>query len=449
MKLSFNAIRMAQITAALLVLSTGLLWAPAVWGHGGSHGANTPHPAPAAARPTNLAGTGARFDPSFQAPHKGQLSKTLVNYIEVVYGPQETHVYVYDMYRAPQSARGIQGQALMRVRSTGREYRYPLQYVPAPDGQDYLSIAVDLTRVLDGDMEVDYELADLPSEIRSTANFTQTFTLHRPPVQVTVAPLKEADRPLVEEQRICPVMDAGLSEHGQPIKLMIGNISLFVCCEGCVEAVEKNPQQYLQKMAAIWEANHQPPRPQVAVFWAAASDDAAIRAQGNCPVMNQPLGAHGRPLKVVIDGRPLFVCCEGCIDKAVQNRDFFFSGAAGTAVGTPTEPPPSQPAPPQRNITVNYAAAADQPAIQAQRVCPVMNQPLGEHGIPIKIIVDGQPVFVCCQGCVGQVQQNPEQYLLKRPYEPQSDRSRSSVDDVYRQSIKKAGGSCCSSKGCH
>jgi len=44
--------------------------------------------------------------------------------------------------------------------------------------------------------------------------------------------------------------------------------------------------------------------------------------------MDQPLGAHGKPLKVVIDGRPIFVCCEGCIDKVVKNPDLYLSKIA-------------------------------------------------------------------------------------------------------------------------
>jgi YHS domain-containing protein len=119
----------------------------------------------------------------------------------------------------------------------------------------------------------------------------------------------------------------------------------------------------------------------------------------------------------VIDGRPIFVCCEGCIEKVVQGRDFYFRKVADAMVARRNIRPLNQPvaqneqAPPRRHIAVSYATPADRPAAQGQGTCPVTNQPLGEHGAPIKIAIDGQPVFVCCQGCVGKVEQNPDRYL--------------------------------------
>lgn len=77
-------------------------------------------------------------------------------------------------------------------------------------------------------------------------------------------------------------------------------------------------------------------------------------------------------------------------------------------------PPQAAPAPPGRArvVPVNITRA-DEPAIRAQGICPVMNQPLGSHGAPIKVLVDGRPVFVCCQGCVPKVAQVPDFYLEK------------------------------------
>ena len=343
----------------------------------------------------------------------------------------------------------------MRVRSTGGEFRYPMQYVPTPGGQDYLAVRVNLTQVRDGDMEVEYRLEGIPSTFESSARFAQTFALTRPPVQVTVARLTEADRPLVEQQRVCPVMDARLSEHGEPIKLMVGNQPLFVCCEGCIDDVRKNPRQFLQKATAAVQANRQPPphqqapQPQVAVFRTSQADEAAIRAQGNCPVMDQALGAHGPPLKVVIDGRPIFVCCQGCIDKVVQYCDFYFNKVAGGTVSKQVAAPPSQQAPPRRNIAISYATEADRPAIRAQGDCPVMNQPLGGHGAPIKIAIDGRPVFVCCKGCVGKVEQNPDFYLSQVFRGQQPGAYSRPNDSRYRAARPTAGcsdGSCCSNK---
>jgi hypothetical protein len=99
---------------------------------------------------------------------------------EVVYGPQETRVYLYDLYRSPVSARGVQGQVIMRVRSNGTQFRYPLQHVPVERGQDFLVARVDLTRVQDGDMDVYYELAGLPNREAPTVKFAQVYSMTRP-----------------------------------------------------------------------------------------------------------------------------------------------------------------------------------------------------------------------------------------------------------------------------
>ena len=120
-----------------------------------------------------------RNDPAFRPPHDGQLSKTMWHQFEVVYGPQETQVYLYDVFRAPVSARGVQGEVVMRVRSNGTQFRYPLQYVAVERGQDYLVARVDLTRVQDGDMDVHYELAGLPHREAPTASFSQVFSMMR------------------------------------------------------------------------------------------------------------------------------------------------------------------------------------------------------------------------------------------------------------------------------
>ena len=41
-------------------------------------------------------------------------------------------------------------------------------------------------------------------------------------------------------------------------------------------------------------------------------DRAAAKKQKICPVTDDPLGADGVPLKVTVNGRQVFICCEGC-----------------------------------------------------------------------------------------------------------------------------------------
>lgn len=55
----------------------------------------------------------------------------------------------------------------------------------------------------------------------------------------------------------------------------------------------------------------------------------------------------------------------------------------------------------------------DQAGIARQRVCPVTGAALGSMGEPVKVLVSGQPLYLCCKGCLGKVQSDPEAYLRK------------------------------------
>ena len=46
-----------------------------------------------------------------------------------------------------------------------------------------------------------------------------------------------------------------------------------------------------------------------------ATDRKAAEAQKMCPVSDQALGSMGTPIKVTVEGRDVFVCCEGCVDE--------------------------------------------------------------------------------------------------------------------------------------
>lgn len=56
--------------------------------------------------------------------------------------------------------------------------------------------------------------------------------------------------------------------------------------------------------------------------------------------------------------------------------------------------------------------AEDRKLAERQRWCAVQNTDrLGSMGTPPKIIVDGQPVFLCCKGCQKAAQADPSKTL--------------------------------------
>jgi Cu(I)/Ag(I) efflux system membrane fusion protein len=62
-------------------------------------------------------------------------------------------------------------------------------------------------------------------------------------------------------------------------------------------------------------------------------------------------------------------------------------------------------------------AESDRPRAWRQETCPVTGKPLGSMGVPPKLNVRGRDVFLCCKGCAGDVEADPEKYLAKLPVE--------------------------------
>jgi hypothetical protein len=56
---------------------------------------------------------------------------------------------------------------------------------------------------------------------------------------------------------------------------------------------------------------------------------------------------------------------------------------------------------------------SDQAGIAHQKVCPVTGAKLGSMGDPIKLLIGGKPLYLCCQGCLNKVKNDPRAYLAK------------------------------------
>ena len=61
-------------------------------------------------------------------------------------------------------------------------------------------------------------------------------------------------------------------------------------------------------------------------------------------------------------------------------------------------------------------APEDRPLAERQKLCPVTNNPLGSMGTPARVVVSGQVVFLCCDGCEGALKRDPAKYLAKLPH---------------------------------
>lgn len=131
-----------------------------------------------------------------------------------------------------------------------------------------------------------------------------------------------------------------------------------------------------------------------------AEDQKLAAAQRFCPVMTYDrLGAMGTPLKVMIEGKPVFLCCKACVEDAQK-------GGAAT-VKTVMK---------LRDSTAEIAKLPmeERMAIEAQKYCAINTKGfLGSMGAPIKLTIEGKPVYLCCGGCTAKAEANPAATLAK------------------------------------
>jgi membrane fusion protein, copper/silver efflux system len=75
-------------------------------------------------------------------------------------------------------------------------------------------------------------------------------------IEAALATLSPDDRALAEAQRFCPVLPKNrLGAMGSPIKLTIEGQTVFICCEGCRQTALEEPQETLDKVQKLREAN--------------------------------------------------------------------------------------------------------------------------------------------------------------------------------------------------
>ncbi len=73
--------------------------------------------------------------------------------------------------------------------------------------------------------------------------------------QTKTAPAK---RPGSTAQQTCPVTGKKLGSMGPPIPVTVLGRTVYVCCEGCVETLKRNPAKYLKMIDAELKLNKKP-----------------------------------------------------------------------------------------------------------------------------------------------------------------------------------------------
>lgn len=100
--------------------------------------------------------------------------------------------------------------------------------------------------------------------------------------------LSKRDQVRAAVQGICPMSGQQLGAHGPPLKVKLGQETIFLCCKGCLQQ-KVNPQH-----------------------WATIHANFA-KAQRICPVMKKPLPAN--PKWTIVEGQIVYICCPPCTKK--------------------------------------------------------------------------------------------------------------------------------------
>jgi hypothetical protein len=74
-------------------------------------------------------------------------------------------------------------------------------------------------------------------------------------IRASLDKLSPEDRALAESQRRCPVTDEPLGSMGVPIKVMVNDQPVFVCCSSCIKSATKDPDKTLQKVNQLKESH--------------------------------------------------------------------------------------------------------------------------------------------------------------------------------------------------
>lgn len=185
----------------------------------------------------------------------------------------------------------------------------------------------------------------------------------------------------------CPVTGEPLTN--KDIKAQMFGRTVYFCCPGCLDSAKKNPAMYVKKthkeqLAAIknvkpsehGHGEHQDK---------AVSSETKFLGKGDgietCPVTGEPVNKN---LKLELDGKTYYVCCEGCADTVKKNPSAYLKGVTAKAA---------------------FMGKGD-----GVETCPVTGEPVNKN---LKHEADGQTFYVCCDGCADTVKKNPAAYLKK------------------------------------
>jgi len=134
-------------------------------------------------------------------------------------------------------------------------------------------------------------------------------------IKANLEKLDPEDRELAEEQKYCAVETTNrLGSMGKPIKMMIEDEPVFLCCKGCEKTAKQDPKQTLARVENL--------KVQAALAKLDPADRKLAEQQKFCANDTESrLGSMGAPVKVMVKDQPVFVCCGSCRKAVLKDPD--------------------------------------------------------------------------------------------------------------------------------
>ncbi len=280
-------------------------------------------------------------------PHGGSLRQVGSLQFETIVSQAGIQMFVFDRDGQPLSVEAGRGVASLRIEGNAKRYRYDL----LPDGKGGLAAPVNLSQITGRQIELDFQLVGLPGSGNRPLNLQEVTTIPVGKQQLAAAAIlvttsTAVDAARIAQQATCPVMDEPLGSMGQPVKVLVGDKPIYLCCKGCVKKVQAQPAKYLAVVSGAdtpaasgadtptaSTTRGEEARP--GVFKVSTADAPFIAAQKLCPVMDEPLDSMGGPYQVDANGKAIYICCPGCAKKIVAEPQKYLTALEAQGVQAP------------------------------------------------------------------------------------------------------------------
>jgi len=182
-------------------------------------------------------------------PHGGTLQRSQHFQFETVFARDGLRVFPFTVEGKPLDASALSGTATFyHPNSPNPWFVRALRPSNAGPGQTVFSLElkIGLRNVPATGAKVAFEIKGLPDPAETMTSLTVPFSITPPPkpAAITYARAAHADQAAINAQRVCKVSGEPLGSMGSPLKVSRGDQSIFLCCQGCLRAVQANPDRF-------------------------------------------------------------------------------------------------------------------------------------------------------------------------------------------------------------